>query len=416
MPFETVSGKTRWINDAPRFRFTLQGGLEAMCHYGRARKYHNSVELGTRFALYKAEAKWHSSGCISLEAGSWKNSNRIEATPERLTRLLSNTFKCEFNLDWIRESDDAEDVFYRLVFDNKKLLKGSRKIAFRNYKRYLTIVGPLVGEKTKRKVFVDYLGYSYLDKSYKMWNYYARGRDLFVLGRFDINKAIRDCQKHNFLVTPGSLICWGRGIDKSLVHFFNNPECVDGRFEYVLAHRNELASDKWIPRLDEVLYPNIYLDYHENIHLRPQEIVNLGARMVREVYGYWPEERKKEAEERKAVDNAGPDLAFTTYDYTDKELNGISLRVVRNKGELQEVAKTLQNCAASYAYDLWKGRKIHVAAYINNELKALGAVSVDDKGVPIVTVWDQIHGHKNSRATDKVKECYREYLVPYLKK
>jgi hypothetical protein len=89
------SGKLRWINDAPRLRFTFPGAYRALHAYAIALRHGHDCDMAARYALYCAETTWHGPTgwrLLDLKRGRWMTSNRIEASFDRFNRLLCNTF------------------------------------------------------------------------------------------------------------------------------------------------------------------------------------------------------------------------------------------------------------------------------------------------------------------------------------
>jgi hypothetical protein len=89
------SGKLRWINDAPRLRFTFPGAYRALHAYAMALRHGHDCDMAARYALYCAETTWHGPvgwRLLDLDKGRWMKSNRIEASFDRFNRLLCNTF------------------------------------------------------------------------------------------------------------------------------------------------------------------------------------------------------------------------------------------------------------------------------------------------------------------------------------
>lgn len=443
-------GKGRWINDAPRTRFTLKNALRALVAYQKARGRGESFEIAAKFAIYNHEsATWHVRGGLDIqsESAAWRTNDRLDARPERLEMLLSNTFKKPISLLEIEKECEGRfdlsfclDLFARLLKekrDSKKLSRGEKRmfLALENYKR---VMGSVVDEEHENRFLTKWVRTDDLF----FWLQCRRGRDLFVLRRFDIAEAIAKYKRiypSGAIATPGKLIVLGCKLDPALGGrfdwFFLDFDNVGWRgshdrlfCEHIRRYKNIWSQEQYRARLDEFAM-NAY-DLEKGDLNRPPAIVLERLRRLREDRRLRAdrrlghvldgpvlavvEERQRERARRDALlkkwIEAPADEPFNTWGYPDATFDGIGLRVIRTKQELIETRDALENCAANYIAEAGEGESLMVRAEKKGKIIALGKMSLNETGKAKYNVWDQIAGPLNQRASEEIKNAYRSYM------
>ena len=428
--YERHDGSRRWINDAPRFRFNLSGCLSAVISYKHALTFPcNDSAMAARFALWSAEASWHSGRLINAERGIWRTSDRIESSPERLERLLSATLGRTMKLADL--DNNHPSVFMRWIEEKKRKTKLERA-ALRSTDNFCRIMG--LKDGVQRFMVLRYV---VLNRWFRLqWEPYTRARDMFFLGRFDINRVIDrmmpECVKgevdpeiiatqyYIYCGHPSEIIALGIGADQYALPEYIAPWLLKHLHHYTNFWRQEQN----INRMDELtrLPEGEAFDWR----MRPERLLRaceearaaMEARWAAPTRALTPEEQEQEKARAELMlrIREEDDWEFPELGYEGATYPGYELKVVRKKSELQMVADVLDNCAAGYLVDLAMGNKVFIYAMKagTDEIVGLGNLAVDKEGKPARNCWSQIAGKGNKRVCDGLRGCYNDYLKMYV--
>jgi hypothetical protein len=351
-------------------------------------------------------------------------------TIEEVERLLSNTFGRvvtmeDFNLP-------GHGQLTTLVFDWLKKMPKPRKwvrdlfVAVENYER---VVAPLKPEELwhffAAERFDEVAGSEdpVVNAATRWWNrccgdpefvptwkMFARGKDLFIFGKFDINKAIAELReqwkerkyREDFLpINANELILRGRGCDMWIQV---TPELV----AYANRYRNWFSISENLNRLDEVgdyCYEGRRAKKRYNMNVHPQVQIDVN-------------ERRREARMREIdICQERAQASYTLPDYTPLEMgmcenrsyDDLQLEAVPTKGALELVAKNLKNCAYSCIGEAVDGQCVLVYCTRNGQPEALGKIGLKN-GLIKEDNWHQIAGVGNKRIEADVRAAYHAYL------
>lgn len=444
------NGSGRWINDAPQHRFSAIGGFAVVLAYRRAaREGGHGRKLCSRFAIFDYERRtWHAGYSLDPNTeGAWMTSERIDAQPERLERLLSATFRRKISLDEIEKADSAHELLWLWMQEKRKnkLLSKKEKLVFKAFDNYCRVVGGIEDQANRGEILSLFFG----RPTTKVWLQYERGRDLFIFDRFDISRVLREAIDnlntgrgystmatswspelnyeglYSYVISPGYLIVQGSNLSYNTRWLFE-PRNEKGHaiLTHLRRNRNVWRNEEFRNRLDELAHGAYMVENLLLLQEPPQRVLAEIAENRERIAQHQPQPRyelqinlsqeelarlEKTAEEQRMVAQAGPELTFNTFDYKSATYGELELRVVNNKGHLEAVAKALNNCAAHYAYQLWKGEQLFVSAWHMEEPVALGSVVLNE-GKIADKRWNQLSGRNNRKTTEAVKKAYKDYL------
>jgi len=379
----------RWVNDAPRVRFSTGGANRAILNYKAARDYGYTQELSVRFALQRCEDVWHSGNRATLgmlENGRkprWMYSNRIDYSKERFVRLLSNTVHAKVSLTSIDRTDVVEIPKLLVHYLDSGKQPRFYKESLKSYVNYHTILG----EYGPNKEIVVWHHCS-TPKTRKEWLKYKRGRDLFLLWAFDINAALESmCSEYQIdpvwaAVTPDNII--SAGYICSSYYLTRLPEIAP----YVMRWKDWFQQDDNMARLDEIPRQGI-----------PDPSIHPERLLIPHPTHYTSQSHREPS-------------ASHSYKIANKygtfEKKGVLLKPIATYGELRDVGDKLHNCAASYHNVIDEGHCLLVVALRKDKPFALGELL--HSNTKRYREWIQILGPSNKRITADVRKLFDSYL------
>jgi hypothetical protein len=405
----------RWVNDAPQHRFTWKGLLRALIDWDRAIKHGHDHETSARYVIHSCERAWHSgrSG-LDLNKGAWMTSNRIDSSLKRLEGLISATLKQSIKvsdlqhwkerlLDWAKTS-------------NTKQAKTFRKVCI----NYSTIVG-LKNENEFHALVSDYSLSNNLC-NFEDWQYFSRGRDLFVFGKFDLAKTL-DSLGRSCCLLPHDIMheaygsawfydIWRQGHSQAApTHWgLDQQRYFQLALAYVKRYIGYWRQHPGVARLDEVA--TAWTSYGEEAinliqrNLRPEAFLNRVTEM-REAYmaGQVWDPRNNCVNE--PIDPMEP------YPTTlpAAEIDGYKIASIKNYDELLYVAAQLGNCATNY-HGFIKNGDCHLVRFDKDgEVIALGELRPNTSFGANSLVWHQLEEARWKSPRREIREASLAYLA-----
>lgn len=377
--------RVRVINDFGKScRFTTAMNLLKL--FGKAREHGYDHVLSVKYAMLQQERmSWHGGKAIDLYETRWHTNNRIVTTPERFISLINSPYETDITMTDLVNLNPSSKTFTNesaQLMANKIILTGKNKKtklllkAIRNYKTVTNL------KKLHARIILGLAGMDH-EPIYRLWLKVKRGRDLFILGKFDILNVVKSLPLREATLAPWLIQARAYNISPWHMRLLVEPENVR-KLAYVKRYINWWRTGNNMARLDELLFmDNVDLSLTPQIALR---------RAVEERIENERKKRKRLQEEYPWVKNKFPPI----------ETPIGTLVPISTRRELLEVGDKMHNCAAGYASVIQDEEYLLVALVQDGKYIAL--CQYDKRGTLL-----QCYGPCNNKVSEEVEKVFKNF-------